>query len=329
MAIELPKNRLNIRQIQTQQRKVPLEQILAVEGQNPLATGVETFGNVLSQTIAKRAELQRQGQELARLEALAGKEPGSFQGLDPSTATSLTNRLVEQRQNSYNPQQVTALGSGDPMALGAAFPQGIPKEAVGMYNTTTNKEEGRVLREQQMKALEMERERNRIEKRSKEKVDIVNKFNTDPGVRKIQSSFDAAANTRELALSGNPIAANAIPSYMSRASGEVGNLSESDKRPYGGSQAILSRIEASLTQLSTGQLTESNRKFLIDLADTMENSATNNLDRRAKDVSGQYGEASDFLKSDEIYKTLRPIVSPKPTMITPKKVGRFQIEVEP
>ena len=328
MALELPKSRLGVRQIRTEKRRVPIEQIIAVQGQSPVATGIETAGNVIGQALQQRAALRRQGEQLARLESLAGQQPGGFQGLDPSTATSLTSRMIENRATSYNPQQLQAISSGDLNALSQSFPGGVPREVASLASTASGREENRALRGQQMAALELEREKNRLEKRSNEKVNIVNKFNADPGVRKIQSSIDGASNTRELALSGNPIAASAIPTYMARASGEVGNLSEADKAPFGGSRAILARLEASLTQMSTGQLTEDNRKFLIDLSDTMEASALRNLDRRAKEVSSQYGKASDFIKSDEIYKTLRPIVPPKPTSITPKKVGRFLIEAE-
>lgn len=65
MAFELPQRRQAVRQIQTQQRKIPLEQIIAIQGQSPLATGIETAGDVLGAAIQKRAELQRQGQQLA------------------------------------------------------------------------------------------------------------------------------------------------------------------------------------------------------------------------------------------------------------------------
>lgn len=298
-----------IRPLQIQKKNVPLDQIIAVEGQNPVAAGIEQGSQIIGQALMKRAQLRQQGEQLAKLGQLTGQD---YTGLDLSTATPIASSLIKQRAENLNPQQLLAIQSADPSALSAAFPGGVPRDVASLYETNQNKEESRRLREQQMEALKTEREKNRLEHRTKEKTDIVTKFNTDPGVRKIQTSIDAASNVRELALSGNPIAANAIPTYMARASGEVGNLSEADKRPFGGSQAILNRLQASLQQMANGQLTEDNRKFVLDLADTMESSATSNLDRRAKQVSGQYGQASDFLKPDEIYNTLRPIDVPKP-----------------
>lgn len=135
---------------------------------------------------------------------------------------------------------------------------------------------------------------------------IIDTFNANPQVRKQQQSLDGASAVRELALSGNPIAAAAIPTYMARASGEVGNLSEPDKAPFGGSRAILERMEASLNQLSKGQLTEENKNFLIDLSDIMSRNAEKNLDRKAREMAKQYGSGRIGFKPEEIFKSLRP-----------------------
>jgi len=65
MEINIQK-RIPTRQIQTTKRNIPLEQIIAIHGYNPLAEGIETTGNVLGQAILKRAELRKQGEDLAR-----------------------------------------------------------------------------------------------------------------------------------------------------------------------------------------------------------------------------------------------------------------------
>lgn len=134
---------------------------------------------------------------------------------------------------------------------------------------------------------------------------VVDTFNANPQVRKQQQSIDGAFAVRALATSDNPIAAAAIPTYMARASGEVGNLSEADKAPFGGSQAIKNRLEAALKQQATGQLTEANRTFLMQLSDTMEKSAEENLDRRAMEFANQYSRSSKISPHD-LYTSLRP-----------------------
>ncbi len=62
-----------LNRIQTSQRKIPLDQIIAAQGQNPVAQGIEATGNVIGQAIAKRAQLQQQGQQLAALAKMAGQ----------------------------------------------------------------------------------------------------------------------------------------------------------------------------------------------------------------------------------------------------------------
>jgi hypothetical protein len=69
--------------IQVQKRQIPLEQIIAVKGQNPLATGIETAGNVIGAAITKRAQLQQQGQQLAALAKMAGQPVPDTNTLTP------------------------------------------------------------------------------------------------------------------------------------------------------------------------------------------------------------------------------------------------------
>lgn len=134
---------------------------------------------------------------------------------------------------------------------------------------------------------------------------VIKAFDNDPGARKQVAAIDSANTVRELVISGNPIAAGAIPTYMARASGEVGNLSEADKAPFGGTRAILGRMDAAFQQMATGQLSQSNREFLLEMADMMEQNANKNLDRRARELSRQYSKPYK-MKDRDLYDTLRP-----------------------
>lgn len=69
MAFELPRRRIDVKQIQTQKRKVPIEQIIAVQGQSPVATGIETAGNVIGQALMRRGQLRQEGEKLAQHQA--------------------------------------------------------------------------------------------------------------------------------------------------------------------------------------------------------------------------------------------------------------------
>jgi len=138
------------------------------------------------------------------------------------------------------------------------------------------------------------------------KKNIVDEFNKDASVKKSQQSLDASGDIKNLALSGNPIAAAAIPTYSARMSGEVGNLSEADKRPFGGSQAINKRLDATLTQMATGGLTPDNQKFIIGLADIVEKRSHEKMDAIAKKYAKQYSSGSPYFKEDDLFNAIRP-----------------------
>lgn len=128
------------------------------------------------------------------------------------------------------------------------------------------------------------------EKQSAETRSVVKNINTDSVVKKANEMASAADNIIRLAdmSLSNPIAASAIPTFMARASGEVGNLSEADKRPFGGSQALMARLGQAKEQWTRGTMTPENQKFVKDLANTFRQSADKNRQKRIDELANQY-----------------------------------------
>ncbi len=157
-----------------------------------------------------------------------------------------------------------------------------------------------------VKEQQDERDYKRRERRNAERTRVIDRFNSDPSVKKSQQTFDSASMIKDLISSENPIAAGAIPTFMARASGEVGALSEADKAPFGGSRAIIARLEAAATQAANGKLTADNAAFIGGLADIMQQRAKSNINSLASKRARQYSGASDFLTEDDIIKTLVP-----------------------
>lgn len=120
---------------------------------------------------------------------------------------------------------------------------------------------------------------------------IVDKFEKDKVVQKSNESIGQANNVIQLVQSDNPIGHSAIPTFMARAAGEVGNLSEGDKAPFGGSQALSARIKQVTQTYRNGELTPENQQFVIDLANVMKKSAMRNKATRAFDLRGKYGKS--------------------------------------
>src|SRR5574343_123503 len=144
------------------------------------------------------------------------------------------------------------------------------------------------------------------EQRNRAAERIVTGFNADPIVRKHASAVEFSSVVKDLVASGNPIAAASIQTYMARASGEVGALTEADKAPFGGSRAIFNRLEQSLKQMADGRLTEDNAKFLSDLADTMAASANRRLDSIARTRAAQFSNANKQYIKEELFSVMRP-----------------------
>jgi hypothetical protein len=127
---------------------------------------------------------------------------------------------------------------------------------------------------------------------------IANSFLRSPAVAKDQQMSDASSTIIELLDSKNPVADNSIPTFMARASGEVGNLSEADKAPFGGSAAITNKINQITQKAMTGALTDDNRKFVRDLAVLMGKSAQRRRSSVAKKYAKTYSKAHKIPEED-------------------------------
>lgn len=307
MAINLP-NRRELPGFQSRQLPDQTDQIISVLGNNPYATGITAASTALSDVIKKRAELRKQAMQTKAVEKGLGMNEGS---LDESLTPELGLKIYEAqtaREKATKDQKDTAAAIANIRAVEKA--RGLAPGSLGDDPTTARTLLAQIgsdkRHDDSLDALNDQRKITNDLRVETFKKSVVDKFTSDPSVKKSQQSIDAAGQIRDLALSGNPIAAAAIPTYSARMSGEVGNLSEADKRPFGGSQAILSRVEAALTQMATGELTQDNAKFIIDLTNLVEKKANDNITSLAKTRSKQYSKQSHILKEDELFDALNP-----------------------
>ena len=88
-------------------------------------------------------------------------------------------------------------------------------------------------------------------------------------------------------IDGNPITQEAAKTFAARASGEVGALSDQDRASFGGSKAIVARINQVMEQATTGKLSDENKKFMKELADKFENAGRRDLKSRLDMYSAQ------------------------------------------
>jgi len=248
MPFQLPQNRLNVRNIQIPRRNIPLDQIIAVEGQNPLATGIETAGNVLGEAILKRAELRRQGQELARMESAYGLEPGELSGMgSTSTASDIGKYMAEQRKPTVV-NVVDEQGNSRLVEVPAGKKFGGSVKLTAPSNPLSDKEKNRYL--QYVKQMEAQ----------------------DPVIKEIQKkqlSFASIDGLTKLVNDGNTVAFSGLGTQMARGMGEVGVLTNVDVIRYVTSGMITRKAGDRLLMWLKGKPTEATMDELADISKAM------------------------------------------------------------
>jgi hypothetical protein len=135
-------------------------------------------------------------------------------------------------------------------------------------------------------------------------VKLQDSFNKDKQVVKAEERIQSAATLRDM-VDGNPITQEAAKTFAARASGEVGALSDQDRAAYGGSKAIIDRINSTFTRAVTGELTDTDKKFMKELADKFEQAGQRDLQSRLSIYSKQ-GTKRTKMSEDEVKETIRP-----------------------
>ncbi len=131
----------------------------------------------------------------------------------------------------------------------------------------------------------------------------------DSLAKKSLAALDSSDTMIELLDSGNPIADQSVQTFAVKASGEVGNLTKDERRPYGSSQAIHRRLAAYASKAATGRLTDADRKDLRQLAELFASSAKRNVRRHQEQVGKQIA-ANLGVKPEQVFEKLIPDYMP-------------------
>lgn len=215
----------------------------------------------------------------AQIQKLNKEEVGKSLSKDPNSEES--KAAQEQAMNmmgsmgiKYDPEKIGKLNAE---TLGS-------KQFTASLRKSVNK-----LSEKKHNSTETERFNKWTEKKEDDLVKAVDKFNKDKEVVRANSMISGSKIARDMVESGNPIAAASVPNFLARASGEVGALTEADKEPFGGTRAIVERSKQAMQQMVDGNLTEANKRFVIELSKVYEKTAKNVKDGRADEMAGQLG----------------------------------------
>lgn len=326
---------VNIRPFENRRRQKLIEQELGIENakkiiaNNPDITPQAAFeiirGVASGQGLPSRVGTGRQTEQTAEGPLLEGQSlPLKVNA--PEFRDVSSYRLTPQQEAkqygtvSKTGEFVPLRGAPEPPTGARLVPEIVKQDHSSIFDEELKKARTDYYRGQAGDIPEKQEERiyKQRERRNTERTRIIDRFNADASVKKSQQMIDGASTIEELATSDNPIAAASIPTFMARASGEVGNLSEADKAPFGGSRAIAERLEAAAVQAANGRLTSDNRAFILQLAELMKKRGRDNQVNLAKIRARQYSSGSDFLSEKDILATLVPEINESPSQAEPQ-----------
>jgi hypothetical protein len=136
------------------------------------------------------------------------------------------------------------------------------------------------------------------EQDQKQKESVRKDFNKDKTVAKAYEQISSASNVEALVNSDNPIGHAAIPTFLARAAGEVGALTEADKGPFAGTRDLSGLVNQIIEQYKSGKLTRENKKFILDLVSVMKNSANKNIRNVANREADKISRANKLDKNE-------------------------------
>lgn len=124
----------------------------------------------------------------------------------------------------------------------------------------------------------------------------------------LQKSIDQAEMASDILSSNNPIGDTAIGTFMARATGEVGNLTEAEREVFRSSPALKARFDQLVTTWKSGRLSDENKRSIMDLARTMGEASKRQLARQARDFATSRAKA---IGGDVTPASILELVSPQ------------------
>lgn len=307
MAFEISR-RITPRQIQPIKRNIPVEQIIAVQGQNPLAMGIEATGNAVGQALTKRAELRRQGEQLALAGKLTGQEitpEMQNSGLSADQLVKLLEAKSTMEKNSLERAQALAKMKADAKSPPANKKNFIGNDAQG--NPLFADQEGNISQGVVPTGGSV------FPKNQPQK--------TQNALKDLDEQTDQIGSLRKM-LSDIPGGfTGGAESLLSKATfGAIGGKAKqyNDLKP-----SIATKIYRAMTgdtRLSDADAASRAYPLLPSLAEPLDV-----REEKLRNIENIIAQRKEIVSSGGGLKTIEP---KKPTTITPKKIGRFQVEVE-
>jgi hypothetical protein len=156
------------------------------------------------------------------------------------------------------------------------------------------RKEGRELQKQRL-SLEAGREERlskgqtfkEQEQEVRKETAVIDKF--EKANQKSKEALNYATKVEELVKTNSPLSGAFVIRALARISGEVGVLTDQDVNAFKGSRAWTDRMQQAFEEATTGKLTESNKKYILEAVKQLKNIETGVVNTRAEDFAKKYG----------------------------------------
>lgn len=272
-----------------------------MSGLDDFLKGINAFNQGLSEFAISSAvtDANKQMREINSMQM----EQAEKEAAQNELSNTLALRLTQAGANASQVQTTAGrLGMSEPQQRELDFRRGQMQTSAML-----SAEESRLdSKKESAKLLDKDAER-----RANALAKAQDKFEALPGVKKFKEAAEKADNALALLNANNPVADQGIKTIMAKASGEVGNLTESEREQFAGSPAVFRRISRVITKYKDGVLTDADREDIKILAKLMKQSAVRSLNKAT--VSFAKGRSQALknigINETEILETISPEVS--------------------
>lgn len=137
---------------------------------------------------------------------------------------------------------------------------------------------------------------------------IIKEYNKDDVVKVSNKSLAQVTKAREVLTKGGKLAPSVMGRILARMAGEVGVMTDKDVEAFKGSPKWTDEIARFFTRGTMGQLTNEDKKAMMNFVNLAENAEINNLKTRADIISSQYSAANPDMTKDSIYGMIKPAI---------------------
>jgi hypothetical protein len=345
MAIYSGSGRRDLPVIQRPRRNIPVEQIIAAEGFNPMAAGIQQVGDTLGQALQRRAALRQQAQQVAALEKVAGQPVGAFTGVPLEVASSLAGTFAKQRLEQEeaekkkvgNLQKIRLLEQQGKLPAGSLGDDFDAAKLIFTQNAITN-------RMTENPYLDLAKERQNTQESDKLKNRVNNQKNrmiNDPRVKPLYAQDIGLRQVGEVAnlvKGGNTVAAGALGVKMAKAMGEVGVLTDQDVSRYVVSGRLDRMAADKLSRWIRGVPSDATQAEIGQIAEVLRDNFSQKMQPIYNEYIEQFAETEGMTPDEVSRKMAIPYIPAMGSALKPiqtkapagggNKIGRFVVEIE-